>query len=328
LTPPPLAPDSTITLELDLGPPSGKWLYRFTYDAPPAPAGKAAAVAHRIIVEGLGKGTAPAGTKAPPAPAAGASPAPDPVAEKIKKHSITQSYSGAELDALRAAIDQIPDAQLALIDGLTFARASASKTEPKSGGHYDQATHTVTMFDRSFGAVETRFKGPGTTASEGATRAIVHEIGHAIDLAPIRKAGLAKDKADAAVAALSLKYPDPTDPKGFQYPLGGAEEKEVKAVLEAAKQAESAFESSRSLSGTKIVKQQTGDLEQVIGTDVKGAKFRESATKDGGKAVTSYGDADFQEAFAEAYSLYVTSPDTLKALRPHVFDYLDRNLPK
>ncbi len=70
------------------------------------------------------------------------------------------------------------------------------------------------------------------------------------------------------------------------------------------------------------------DFEDVIGTDVKGVKFREAAAKDGGKAITAYGDKDFQEAFAEAYSLYITSPDTLKALRPNVFDYLDKSLPK
>ena len=39
----------------------------------------------------------------------------------------------------------------------------------------------------------------------------------------------------------------------------------------------------------------------------------------GHRFITAYGDQDFQEAFAEAYSLYLTSPDTLKALRPNVF---------
>ena len=61
---------------------------------------------------------------------------------------------------------------------------------------------------------------------------------------------------------------------------------------------------------------------------MQGNKFREAMAKDGGKAVTAYGQTDFQEAFAEAYSLYVTSPDTLKTLRPNVYDFLDKNLPK
>jgi hypothetical protein len=65
-----------------------------------------------------------------------------------------------------------------------------------------------------------------------------------------------------------------------------------------------------------------------IGTAAKGNAFREAAVKDGGKAVSAYGDTDWQEAYAEAYSLYLTSPETLKALRPNVYDHLDKNLPK
>jgi hypothetical protein len=328
LTPLPLPPNSTVTLELDV-PSAGKGLYRFTYHVPPAPTGgKGPAPAPRIIVEALGKATAPAGTKAPAPPAVGATAAPDPVADKIKTHSISQSYSGTDLDALRAALDQIPDAQLAVVDGLRFARDTADPTDPKAGGHYDPKTHTVTMFDRAFAATQTRSKTAGPTASDGATRAIVHEIGHAIDLAAVRKAGLAQDKADKAVAGLSTKYPDPNDPTGFQFKKGTDEEKDVKATLKAQTDAEASLLATRSLSGTKTVKKPGGDFGEVIGADVKGSKFREAAAKDGGKAVSAYGDTDFQEAFAEAYSLYITSPDTLKTLRPNVFDYLDKNLPK
>ena len=323
LTPAPLPPNSTVTLELDV-PGTGKSLFRFTYHAPPAPAaGKAPAP--RILVEALGKATAPPGTKAPPP---SATPAPDPVADKIKKHSLTQSYSGTDLDALRAALDQIPDAQLAVVDGLRFARGAAHPTDPKAGGHYDPKTHTVTMFDHAFAATESRFKAAGTTTSSEATRAIVHEIGHAIDLAAVRKAGLEKDKADAAVTALPQKYPDPNDPTAYQYKKGTDEEKDVKAVLKAQQDAEAALLSTRSLSGTKTVKTPGGTFDEEIGTTAAGNKFREAAAKDGGKAVSAYGDTDFQEAFAEAYSLYTTSPATLKSLRPNVFDYLDKNLPK
>lgn len=329
LTPTPLPPNTTVTLELDVGAPVGKGLYRFTHHAPPSPPGKGAAVpAARVLIEALGKATAPPGTTAPAPAKEGEPAAPDPVAEKIKKHSFSVPYTGAELDALRAALSQIPDAHLAVVDGLAFRRASASKTDPKASGDYDWKTHTVTMYDSAFASSQARVKGSGTTASDMATRAIVHEIGHAVDLAAIRRAALDQKQADAAVAALSTKYPDPKDPTAFSYPLGGPEEKEVKAVLKAQKDAEAKVLAARSLSGTRTVrKPRSADFEDVIGTDVKGVKFREAAAKDG-KAVTAYGEQDFQEAFAEAYSLYITSPETLKALRPSVFEYLDKNLPK
>jgi len=327
-----LAPNSTITLELDLGKPFGKGLYRFTHHAPPgtpgAKGGGAKPVA-RVLVESLGKATPPPGTKAPKPPAPGTPAAPDPVADKIKSHSLSVPYKDADLDALRAALDQIPDAQLALVDGLKFARDTASPEDPAADGDYKYKTHTLTMYDKAFSASQTRVKGAGTVASESATRAIVHEIGHAIDLAPIRKAHLDQTKADAAVEALYKKYRDPKKPTELKYPTGGAEEEEVKTVLKAQKDADAKVLGARSLSGSRTVKKPgSADFEDVIGTDVKGIKFREAAAKDGGKAVTAYGSKDFQEAFAEAYSLYITAPETLKTLRPNVFDYLDKNLPK
>ena len=97
ITPTPLPPNSTLTLELDVGGTVGKGLYRFTYHAPAAPAGsKTPAPAPRIVIEALGKATAPAGTKAPPEPKEGEAAAPDPVADKIKKHSLSVSYSGTD----------------------------------------------------------------------------------------------------------------------------------------------------------------------------------------------------------------------------------------
>jgi hypothetical protein len=326
----PLPPNSTITLELDLGAKLGKGLFRFTYHSPAPPAGKQSpAAAPRILVEALGKATAPPGTKAPPPPAKeGAAPAPDPVAEKIKNNSLSHSYTGAELDAFRAALAQAPNAQLALVSGLTFARDAAKTGDPDASGDYDPKTHTITMFDRAFSATEARVTRAGGVASSSATRAIVHEIGHAIDLAPLRKAGEEKDKADAAVAALSSKYPDPDDPTAYKYPTGGPEEKDVKAVLQAQKDKETGLLTARSRSGTKTIKKPDGTFDEEIGTAAKGNAFREAAVKDAGKAVTKYGEQDWQEAYAEAYSLFITSPETLKALRPNVYAHLDSTLPK
>ncbi|MEA2387109.1 MAG: hypothetical protein QOJ22_1283, partial [Thermoleophilaceae bacterium] len=329
LTPAPLPPNSTITLELDVGGKIGKGLFRFTYHEPAAAAGsKTAAPVPRILVESLGKAAAPPGTKAPPAAKEGETPAPDPVAEKIKKHSLSQSYSGDELDALRAALDQIPDAQLSIVDGLKFDRAGAKKGDPTASGDYDPKTHTVTMYDKAFTSAQNRYKGPGTVASTGGTRAIVHEIGHAIDLSALRKANAERVKADAAVDALSTKYPDPDKKGSYKYVKGGPEEADVKAVIKAQEDAEKGALSARSLSGSRTIKKPDGTFEDEIAKEAKGNKFRDAAKKDGGKAATAYGDTDWQEAFAEAYSLYITAPDTLKALRPNVFAYLDTSLPK
>jgi hypothetical protein len=326
LTPAPLPPNGTVTLELDV-PKVGKGLYRFTYHDPPAPAGgKGAAPTPRIVIEALGKATAPPGTTPPPAGPVGAPPPADPVADKIKNHSFTHGYTGSDLDALRGALAQVPDAQLSVVDGLTFKREQKHPTDPTEAGHYDPKSHSITMYDLAFKGSQTKVKGAGTVASDDATRAIVHEIGHAIDLAPMRKATVEKDKADAAVDALPSKFPDPNDPKGWHWD-NPDQKKEIDAVVKAQKDAETKVLTTKSLSGTKTVKDAAGNLNDVIGTTAAGNKFREAQAKDG-KAVSKYGDKDFQEAFAEAYSLYITSPDTLRALRPNVYDFLDKNLPK
>jgi hypothetical protein len=328
VTPAPLPRNSTVAIELNLPATILQGLYRFTYYAPKAPPGsKTPAPAPRILVEALGKAGPPAGMKALPAPSGAAPAAPDPIAEKISRHSIVQSYTGLELDALRAAIDQAPDSHLAVVSGIRFRRDTADKKDPLVAGHYDSKTHAITMYDWAFSRSQVRSKASGATASSEATRAILHELGHAIDLAPLRTADIAKTKADAAVALLPQQYPDPKDPKGYQW-TNEAEKKAIKAILGAQTAAEAGLLAARAMSGTRTVRQPTGDFKDVIGTDVKGTKFREAAAKDGGKAVTAYGDTDFQEAFSEAYSLYITSPDTIKALRPHVYDYFVKGLPK
>jgi hypothetical protein len=51
-------------------------------------------------------------------------------------------------------------------------------------------------------------------------------------------------------------------------------------------------------------------------------EYTKAVQADGGKAVTGYMKSDPDEQFAEAYSLFVTEPETLKAIRPHVYAYM------
>ena len=53
--------------------------------------------------------------------------------------------------------------------------------------------------------------------------------------------------------------------------------------------------------------------------------YQDAAKKDGGlkKGVTTYARTDWDEHYAEAYGLYVSEPETLKALRPNTHAYFD-----
>jgi len=65
---------------------------------------------------------------------------------------------------------------------------------------------------------------------------------------------------------------------------------------------------------------ESGRYIDVTKPDVKGA-YAQAVAKDGGKAVTAYGQTDLIEGYAEAFSLYFSDPQLLKLLRPNVFAY-------
>lgn len=84
----------------------------------------------------------------------------------------------------------------------------------------------------------------------------------------------------------------------------------------------------RSASGYRW-QQQAGEWERVEGSTAAGScDFRLAAQQDGGVRVTQYSDREWQEYFAEAFSLYITNPIVLQQLRSHVYDYFVTNYPR
>ena len=328
-----LSPNTTVTVELDLTTQGGpRAPYRFTHSLPPAAKGSPAQ--GRIIVEQLGATKPPAGSTKPPEPKPGETAPPDPVADKMKAASITHSgYSGAEEQALRAAIAVVPDSHLAAVKGLRFARQGKHATKPKVAGEYFQKAdpaagaskpHTIVMYDSAFGASDVVFT-EGGTATSYAARLIVHEIGHAVDLVGLTNAYTDLEAATAAVDAASGTF------------TSAAEKKAYDDAVKAETAAKKAHKDARSRSGTRtqekpLAKGEKKDptkpteYEDVIGTAHTGVPFREAVKKDG-KDVSKYGEEDWQESYAEAYSLYLTAPAELKLLRPATHDFLSKNLP-
>ena len=316
-----LAENSTITLALDLSPYGGiNGLYRFTRHVPPG----AGAVA-RVIVEQLGAGSLPTGTQPPVAATPDAAPPPDAVEQTMTAAKLRHSYSGVQLTSLRAAIAQIPASHLAKVSGLAFAMGTVNAANPNERGKYDRLSHTITMDASAFGANQGRFS-EGAVASTDAVRAIVHEIGHALDVVAIRAAERTSAKADEGVKDLIRRYPDGKG--GYSYSgLKGEELADVQAKEKAAASAEPDLLKARSLTGGSVVKTTQGDFTDAPATALRQSAFGRAVAKDA-SAVTGYGATDPGETFAEAYSLYITSPSGLKALRPATSAFLEQELPK
>ena len=51
--------------------------------------------------------------------------------------------------------------------------------------------------------------------------------------------------------------------------------------------------------------------------------FKDAAAADG-KPITAYGATDAEEAYAEAYSMFIAEPDTMKVLRPKLFEFFTK----
>lgn len=54
------------------------------------------------------------------------------------------------------------------------------------------------------------------------------------------------------------------------------------------------------------------------------ASFQAAARADSALAITKYGQTDMGESYAEAYSMFIAEPATLKALRPRTYDWFAR----
>jgi hypothetical protein len=61
------------------------------------------------------------------------------------------------------------------------------------------------------------------------------------------------------------------------------------------------------------------------GTVANSAAWKAAVTADGGKALTDYGKKDAEELYADAYSMFLTEPETMRVLRPKQFEFFTKN---
>ena len=312
-----LSLNATITLALDLGAYGGDFsAFRFTYVEHRSPSGQ---TSREVLIERLGA----IGVEGLTASQSHAQE------ERFRQHSFSRGsgWSDEEFEALLQVIAQIPDNLLTPVDGLTFNRAAVSPTNPSAGGDYEPHTHTITMYDLSFTASLTRFGTPGAGGiSSNAVRDIAHEIGHAIDLRPLRQVWTNLEQAREALRLAFQQYESP--PGSGQYHFPNTEQTRWNTLQQNITQAEQVMAQTRSASGYRW-QQQAGVWDVVEGGTAAGNNaFRLAAQQDGAVRVTEYSDTEWQEYFAEAFSLYITNPTVLQQLRPHVYDYFVSNYPR
>jgi hypothetical protein len=97
-------------------------------------------------------------------------------------------------------IGELPQAQLSSLSGMQLERAAADPAQPDAAAQYDQAAHTVRVFDRAFSGGMTRLGRAGRPL-QFAAHAVAHEVGHALDLGPLRTTAAATEAAQQALLA-------------------------------------------------------------------------------------------------------------------------------
>ncbi len=316
IVPTPLVLNSTMTLALDLEPYGGDYSsYRFTYVAHKPSKGKPT---QEVLIEKLGAIGVEGLTKS------GATSA----QKRFDAHGFKRGagWSDPDFDSVLGAIVQIPDSILSPVDGITFNRGQVLASDPTAGGNYNPDTHTITMFNLAFSDSTTRFGAPGKGTSTNTVRAVAHEVGHAVDLLPLRKAWAGLEAKRQMLKTAFAQFEDPPGSGNYSFP--STEQGKFNKLSAAIDAAEKALPGERSESGQRY-KDVKGTFETVQGGTAAGSsEFRKAAEKDGGQRITAYSNKEWQEYYAESFSLYATDPAALARLRPNVSAFFSKKHPK
>lgn len=270
---------------------------------------------------------------------------------------IASSFANDDARAIVAAVQLLPAATRAKIDGLEFIRSSKATSDDGAAGEYDPNTDKITLF-RSIFSDTSRKVGVQSSTTYG----IVHEIAHAIDLRPEMEAERETKKAEEEKKKLErianrISIGDPNDPLAGLGDLDTPDPAKEKAKQDIAKLDKKIADLSKklgkgkSLSGNEIgadTESLKTDFGKALKKDgvkvVTGAKKTNKATEVLNKAnptqpatpaidtltgnITLYGNKNLMEAFAENFTFYTLDPDLLKSTKPHTYAYFLKNFPK
>lgn len=245
--------------------------------------------------------------------------------DRVGFRRVPGGFRGEEFDQVLIGLAEIPEAQLTTLGNLRFERQSSDPQHADEAGHYDQAAHTIRLFDTAFSAGRTRF-GRNGRLLKFAAHAVAHEVGHALDLSAIRTTAAA---TEAAQSALTGEFG--TGTIIFNSAAERARFDELNRSLTAATAAERA---ARSHSGARWTMGNPNEVTDDLASGARQPAFRQAALQDGGTAgrqmPTTYPNPDsvWQEYFAESFALYQTSPELLRRMRPNVFRFMEQTFPR
>jgi hypothetical protein len=252
------------------------------------------------------------------------------------------------------ALTSFPDSVLKEAAGIPFKRRPCQEKFIKDGTCIPRDTRTggveagereggnvndesITLFDEAFGASPSRYG-----SSTGLVSTLAHELGHQVDLRSLDVAldtynqGTEQSRAELDKA---LAEPEPPPAKGKKSKKAKNEKSKADLALEKYDVDQAALKGalgkSRSLAG--VGWQDDGrtrtQTQAPAGEDtdfLKAAKLDGlalTAEKVTSGSITEYGKKNVTEQFAELFSVYLTDPKLLQAIRPNVYAYFAARFP-
>lgn len=263
-----------------------------------------------------------------------------------------QDWRQDEWNLVVDALTSFPDSVLKETAGVTFTRRPcqekfitgglctprASRTGEVEAGERtggDVNNQSIILFDEAFATSPSRYG-----SSTALVSVLAHEVGHQVDLNSLDVALDVYNKGtEQARAELDKALAEPEPAKGKKPKKSKGEKSKADLALEKydldKAALKDALDKARSLSG--IGWQDDGSTRTFTEAPAGDTDFLKAAALDGlvltGEKVTSgsiteYGKKSITEQFAELFSVYLTDPKLLQAIRPYVYDYLAARFPR
>jgi len=251
------------------------------------------------------------------------------------------------------ALTSFPDSVLKEVAGVTFKRRPCQEKFIKDGLCIPRAERTgeaeagertggdvnnqsIILFDEAFATSPSRYGSSTVLVS-----VLAHEVGHQVDLRSLDVALDTYNKGTAqARAELDKALAEPEPPKGKKSKKAKDEKSKSDLAFEkyAADKAalKEALDKARSLGG--VGWQDDGTTRTLTEAPAGGdTDFLKAAALDGlvltdekvtSGSITKYGTKNITEQFAELFSVYLTDPKLLQAIRPNVYAYFAARFPR
>lgn len=229
-------------------------------------------------------------------------------------HQAFLPFASEEEAAIKQALLKMTPEMLQRIAGVTFHKRpfvyigvenQRNKVQFDKGwvaAQYHPDAHTISLYE---GATKTDakivFGDKGAASFTGKQeQAIIHELGHAVDLSEYTKASIKQKELEAQLA----NAPD-SQKAGIQKQLDAHND---------------AFKKIKSLTGRAYSGNANSRLNYLTEFD--------KASKQDLDRISKYAKTNDIENFADAFSLYITEPATLKSLSPNVYNYFNKHFPQ